>query len=261
MPGLDEHVGSEFVKLLFLADSGVGKTGAMTSLVKAGYKLRILDMDNGLNVLKAFVKKECPELIGNVQYEMLRDKVKSSPLGPVPDGVPKAMMKAMDLMNKWSDGSKPQEWGPEYVFVLDTMTGLGQAAFLWAQAMNSTVKDPRQWYNVAQRMLEQTLGLLTNESFKAHVLINAHVQIQEGPDGLPRGYANSIGKALGPLIPTYFNTMILGTQQGSGATVKRSIVTLPTSLLSLKNPVPFSMPASMPLETGLATVFETLIKG
>lgn len=261
MPKLSEHVGSNFVKLLYLGDSGVGKTGSLVSLVKAGYKLRVLDMDNGLNILVSLIKKECPDLINNVEYETRRDKYKSTSLGPVVDGVPKAFNQAMGLMDKWSDGTVPQNWGPEYIFVVDTFSGLGQAALAWATSMNSGAKDPRQWFNTAQRALEQVLSLLTNEAFKAHVIICAHVQIQEGPDGAPAGYANAIGKALGPMIPTYLNTMILATKQGEGTNVKRSIVTLPTSLLALKNPVPFSMPGKLPLETGLSTIFETLIKG
>ena len=52
MPSLANHQSNEFTKLLIEGDSGSGKTGALASLVKAGYKLRILDMDNGLDALK-----------------------------------------------------------------------------------------------------------------------------------------------------------------------------------------------------------------
>ena len=50
MPNLSKHQSSEFTKLLLMGDSKSGKTGALASLVLAGYKLRILDFDNGLEI-------------------------------------------------------------------------------------------------------------------------------------------------------------------------------------------------------------------
>ena len=35
------------IKLLYIGDSGSGKTGSLASLVKDGYKIRILDYDSG----------------------------------------------------------------------------------------------------------------------------------------------------------------------------------------------------------------------
>ena len=57
MPSLDQHQSNDFVKLLLIGDSKAGKTGSLISLVKAGYKLRILDLDNLLDVLKYFIMK------------------------------------------------------------------------------------------------------------------------------------------------------------------------------------------------------------
>ena len=48
MPTLDTHQSSEFTKLLYLGDSGSGKTGSLVSLLKAGYKIKVLDLDNGV---------------------------------------------------------------------------------------------------------------------------------------------------------------------------------------------------------------------
>ena len=38
-----------------MGDSGTGKTEALCSLVLAGYKLRILDLDNGLDIVKSYL--------------------------------------------------------------------------------------------------------------------------------------------------------------------------------------------------------------
>jgi hypothetical protein len=61
MPSLDKHQSSEFTKLLLEGDSGSGKTGSLASLVAAGFKLRVLDMDNGLDSLANAVKRTCPD--------------------------------------------------------------------------------------------------------------------------------------------------------------------------------------------------------
>ena len=259
MPKLADHHAASVVKILYLGDSGVGKTGSLVSLVKAGYKMHILDMDNGLDILLAFVKKDCPDLINNVDYESYRDGYKATAIGPTVDGVPRAYVNSLKAMTEWPvDKTKPSEWGPDHIFVIDSFTGLSKAAFEWAKGMNPSAKDPRQWFHQAQQALENILSLLTSPAFKSNVIITAHVVLQDGPDGSTRGYANSIGKALGPIIPTYFNTMLLAKSQGIGKSVKRTIETAPTTLLDLKNPVPFKIEQTYPLETGLSTIFATL---
>jgi hypothetical protein len=82
MPSLDKHQSSEFTKLLLEGDSGSGKTGSLASLVAAGFKLRVLDMDNGLDSLANAVKRTCPDkLSGNVEFRTLRDKRRATPAG------------------------------------------------------------------------------------------------------------------------------------------------------------------------------------
>ena len=53
MPKGSEHKSRKYVKLLYLGDSGTGKTGSLVSLVQAGYKLRVIDLDDGLDALTA----------------------------------------------------------------------------------------------------------------------------------------------------------------------------------------------------------------
>ena len=42
MPPLSESTASHFVKLMYIGDSGTGKTGSLASLAAAGYKLRLV---------------------------------------------------------------------------------------------------------------------------------------------------------------------------------------------------------------------------
>ena len=258
MPSLSEHHSSKFVKMIYIGDSGTGKTGSLTSLVKAGYDLRILDLDNGVDILAKFVKKECPERISSILYETRRDKYKITPGGAMVDGSPKAFVDAMGLLTKWSDGTTPAQWGERTIFVLDSLSALGKAAFEWAKGMNPTSKDPRQWYATGQKALEDVLSNLTGESFATNVIIISHVQLQELPDGSVKGYTNALGKAMGATIPRYFNTLLLAESTGSGENVRRNIRTVPTGMIDLKSSAPFKLDKSYPLGTGLATIFEKL---
>lgn len=120
--------------------------------------------------------------------------------------------------------------------------------------MNPSAKDPRQWFYAAQQAIEATLALLTASSFNTNVLVIAHVDYQSRPDGTMKGYPTSVGKALGPTIPAYFENMALCHIVGG----KRMVQTLPTALVDLKNPAAFKMAPSFPVETGLADFFKTV---
>lgn len=258
MPKLNDHHASTTVKLILIGDSGTGKTGSLVSLLVAGYHLRILDMDNGLDSLVQWGKRNAPDKLSNADFETIRDNYKAGPLGPVISGQPKAFLNALQLMTKWSDGSIPGEWDTNTIFVLDSLTALSKAAFDWAKGMNPAAKDPRQWYFSAQQALENIIAMLTSESFKPNVIIISHVNYKEMADGTVKGYTSSIGSALGPTIPKYFNTLLLAESVGSGTNVKRTIKTLPTGVIDLKTPIPFKLPASLPLDTGMEEVFKQL---
>jgi len=257
MPSLTEHTSSEFVKLMFIGASGTGKTGALVSLLAAGYELRIIDLDSGLDALVNHAKEQRLDL-SKVQYQSFRDKMKSSPTGTVSVGAPKAYANTLTALEKWDDGSDPASWGPNVILVIDSLTNLGQAAFRWAKHMNPTVKDPRQWYSVAQSLIDDLLMNVTGEFFKTNVIIISHIEITENKDGTVKHYASAIGKALGPKIPRNFNTLLLAESSGTGANVKRKIKTMPTGMVDLKNPAPMRIDAEYPLETGLATIFAKL---
>ena len=258
MPSLADHHGSKFIKLFYIGDSGTGKTGSLVSLIGAGYKLRILDLDNGLDALFQETKRAFPDKLTNVDYESRRDQYKSSPSGPIISGQPKAFTDSLKLLDKWPDETSPKDWGEDTIFVLDSLTAFGKAAFEWAKGMAPAAKDPRQWYFSAQQAVEDTIAMLTGENFKANVIVISHVTYSELQDGTTKGFASSIGSALGPKLPKYLNTLVLAEKSGSGANVKRTIKTMPTTTVELKNPISFKLPAVLPLETGLATIFSEL---
>lgn len=263
MPSLSNHQSNEYTKLLIEGDSGSGKTGALASLVKAGYKLRILDMDNGLDVLKAYVQHECPENLDNVEFRTLRDKRKASADGPVIDGQAKAFISAIKMLDNWKyddvDLGKPSEWGPDCILVIDSLTMLSDSAFDFREPLTPRGKsgdyDKRATYFDAQGAIENVLALLTSESFHTNVIVISHIKYIDLPDGTKKGYPTSVGSALSPRIPTYFNSVALCETKAGG---KRTIKTVASAMIDLKNPKPFAMAPSYPIETGLADFFGVL---
>lgn len=251
MPTLDQHVSSEYVKLIYIGDSGTGKTGSLVSLLQAGYSLRILDMDNGLDSLVQYGKLAGCDL-SKVEYTTFRDEYRSTPAGPMIKGSAKAFTGALDQLTKWAEIEDSNSF-----LVLDTLSSFGRAAYAWARGMNPTSKDPRQWYGASQAAVEDTLALLTGPNFKQNVIVMSHVNYKELVEGVNKGYVNAIGTALGPKIPMYFNSMILAEASGSGRNVRRRIKTLPTGVIDLKMPNP-KVDAELPLETGLATIVAQL---
>lgn len=251
MPTLDQHQSSDYTKIIYIGDSGTGKTGSLASLLAAGYSLRILDMDEGLTALVHYAKEQGADL-SKVTYESFRDEYRSTPQGPLLKGTPKAFTNAMGTLTEWAtiEDSK-------CITVIDSLTFLGKSAMAWARGMNPTAKDPRQWFYTAQQAIENVLAMITAASYKQNVIIISHVNYKEVMEGVSKGYPTAVGSALGPTIASYFDTMVLAESIGSGTNVKRRIKTLPTGVIDLKMPNP-KVDKELPLESGLATIFEQL---
>lgn len=263
MPSLANHQSNDFVKLLIEGDSKCGKSGSLASLVCAGYKLRILDWDNGLDVLKQFVERDCPGNLENVEFRTLRDKYKASPTGSIIDGPPRAFIEGVRMLDKWkyddTDLGIPSEWGSDCILVIDSLTFMSDAAFDWREPLTSKGKsgdyDKRATYKDAQDAIENVLALLTGESMRTNVIVISHVKYIDNPDGTKKGYPVSVGSALSPTIPRYFNNVVRYTTSPGG---KREIETVSSAMFDLANSAPFKMPNKFPIATGLADFFAVL---
>jgi len=251
VPTLDQHNSSAYSKLIYIGDSGTGKTGSLVSLLKAGYSLRILDMDDGLSSLVGYAKAEGCDL-SKVEYETMRDEYKATKAGPVIKGSPKAFVEALTKLTEWTEIDDPNCF-----LVMDTLTSFSKAAFEWAKGMNPLAKDPRQWYGTAQKGVEDTIALLSGPQTKMNVIIMSHINYKEVVEGVNKGYVAAVGNALGPHIPKYFDSMILAEASGSGSNVRRKIKTFPTGVIDLKTPSP-GVAADYPLSTGLAEIVAKL---
>lgn len=258
----DKQTDPDFFKTLFVGDSGTGKTGALLSLIMAGYNIKMLDFDNGADTLVQLIKKYCPERLHQFDYITLRDKFKADPVHGIKiDGNAKAYKQGIKYLGKWDDDTLPAEWGKDTIFVLDTLSSFGRAAFLWAQSLSplsnaGNKADGRQWYGTAQDSVKLVLDLLTSKEFKCHVIVTSHVQLIEVQKDVYKGQVSAIGKALGSDIPKVFNTMLQAESIGTGDSVKRTILTKSTGLMENKTTIPWALEKKLPLETGLATIFE-----
>jgi hypothetical protein len=260
MPSLSDHQSTTLVKLLTVGDAMTGKTGSLVSLVAAGYKLRILDFDSKLDILRQAVLKECPEMIGNVDYVTLRDKRKTVETGSVIDGKVRAFVTGMKMLDHWkyegTDLGKPSDWGPDSVLVLDSLSRFCDAAYDFRESLMppNLAKEPRAIYGDAQDAVETALATLTGPTFATNVIVIAHVRYIELPDGTTKGFPQGVGAALSPKIPQYFPSYVKYTNKSG----KRQIETTSSPLIDLANPAPFKMEKSYPIETGLADFFAVL---
>lgn len=262
---LEDLPSDEFTKFMYVGDSSSGKTGSLASLVAAGYKLRILDMDAGVSILKAYVKKQCPELMGNIDVVQFRDKYGMKQSGEVGVlGNPKAFSNAIKVLDKWPTANPEvfedtKNLGADTFLVLDTLTTLGKSAMAWAEGLNPAAKDPRQWYFAAQQAIENVVAMLLGPDTKTNVIICTHISSRDLEDGVKKGFpASGAGTALGPTLAKYCNTLVLAETSGFGDNVKRYIKTTPTGYIDLKSAAPFAMAAKYDLGTGLAEIVKAL---
>lgn len=265
MPSLAEHQSNLFTKVLFLGDSKSGKTTALWSLVKAGYKLRILDFDNLLDSLKERLLVECPKQLDNVEFRTLRDNYKPGPTGMVLDGAAKAFMDAMKMLDNWKyddiDLGKPKEWGPDCILVIDSLSRICDAAYDYHQFMMKPTKsggemDGRAVYGQAQDAVEMVLSNLTSDTFKTNVIVICHGQYMELPDKTSKIFPQGVGQKLSPKIPQYFPVYI----RLKNVAGKRTLQLESDVMIDLA--VPSKMESkTLPADDGLATIFQTLRAG
>jgi hypothetical protein len=258
----------------------------LASLVTAGFKLRILDLDNGIDVIKGYltnpissyykiIQEQKIDLGEAVRYLTITEEMKTLN-GRVIPSKGNVFRRTMEALQEWKepDGTnlgKPRDWDRQTVVVLDSLTMLGKAALYSIQGLNGRLGDDKVGYDSqrdigqAQTQIERVLELLYDESFKPNVIVNSHI-VWRNPEGVDRedksfgkkAYPNSLGVALAPRIPRYFNTVLHTMTAGSGQSTKRQIMTTPQGSLDLKSSAPLALKPSYPIDTGLGEIFKAL---
>lgn len=269
-----------------------GKTGALASLAQAGYNLRILDLDNGLDVLKNYLTdpgspyvKADPQIASRVNFVTLTDPIKNIN-GKLVVQSPSVWRKTMELLTEWKiklpDGTeenlgKLSSWTSQDVIVIDSLSFLATAAMNHHLGMNGallkdlTQNEARRAIGAGQNLLRDFLNLIFDSSIKCNVIVTAHITFvtDEGtaprsvegaaPSGAPQGYPAAIGRALSPHIPRYFNNMLIARASGPG---RRRLYTdtqaVGTQIINAKSSAPMRVKPDYAIETGLAEYFKAV---
>lgn len=268
MPGIAQHQSATTTKLLMLGDSSSGKTGALASLAAAGYKLRIVDVDNGLDILRDYlVNPESPyvkqrkDVADFVTYETITDKMKQvgGRLQPVKAT---SWQRVVNLLDNWKTDSESLgnigDWGQDTVLVIDTLSILADKALQFILSMNMRLGQ-KPWqsdWGEAQSLIQALLEKLYDDSVKCNVVVNCHIRYMEDENKILRGYPESAGKMLSPKIGRYFNNVVRCKTVGK----MHKILTVSDSQLELKTSSPLNVKSEYLIANGLAELFADLRK-
>lgn len=276
------------IRMLYLGHTGAGKTGSLCSLASAGYKVRILDIDKGVEIIDGFMRDGASPYLkahpsglwsaelavgapARMSYVTMTEKYKLQGTKAVPQG--QVWQRIMNQLNRWKDGDVDlgpiTEWGQDTVLVFDGLSRLAEAAMNLQLALNGRLLSGPQVgtsgdndYTHAYRTILSFLDLLKCDEIKCHIIMICHIQfIEEGTrqgnmrGGEKKGFPQVIGPLLAPRIGQYFNHTIRAKQVGNHPSVKRVIVTNNDENIELKNARPLAIKAEYPLATGLAEYF------
>jgi hypothetical protein len=260
----------------------------MACLLDVGFKLRVLDFDGNLEPLLRFTKPECLKNLDVLSFE---DKLRGGQKHIEVSGIPTAFADALKALDHWRytdpetgeevDLGRSKDWGPDTIIVLDSLTGMGRAAFRRTLAMmNRTMLNTRRndW-GVAMADQEAFIEKLTSTVNRHHVICTAHLKMV-GPKDLEVGdseltkelkeklaqvvptrlFPSALGRELPPHIGEHFPVQILIEPEYKGRTVRRVIRTMPRPDVDIGVPVP-DLPPDLDITDGLITIFEKLTGG
>lgn len=205
MPSFTDHQSNTRAKILLVGDSGNGKTTLLASLANAGYKVRILDFDNGLDVLRDYLNEGADE---NIEYVTLSDE---------PGKTPKAFDTATKLIyREWIDPvtnkslGRVQDWGGDHVLVIDSATFMGQAALrkaLAAANKQTTDKLSQPDWGEALRYVTTILAVLTSENIRCNLIITAHLRKSGEDSPTSKELPHFVTANFSATVGAYFNNI------------------------------------------------------
>jgi hypothetical protein len=277
MPKLSDPEAQPPIRGLLVGDSGTGKTGALASLVRAGFNLYLADFDNGHEILRNVLIKHAAEdgkpknfYLDKVDVEVCRDKYGFQGVSAVPKDArawAKGIKYIETVLNKgtWND-----------ILAIDSMSFAAKSAMIYTLKINNRllVRPYESDWGDAQRLVESLAAMLDNDAIRCHIIATAHLAYSggkerittKGPDGKnvtelidagpERGLPSMIGKAINPVIPRYFNHTLLTRSVGSGNALKQTIHTRAFDTIELKNTNPGVIKPEYPLASGLADYFK-----
>ena len=266
MVKLSDHQSARTTKLLLIGDTGTGKTGSLASLADAGYNIRLVDLDNGADVLKNILRgpkspyKNAANALDRIEYETITDPMVQRGNKLVPRTA-QVWSRTVKLLVNWETETAKfgpiSTWTEQDVLVIDSLTMLSTAALNFVLSMNARLgQQPQQsdWYG-GQQLIEGLMQMLYDASVKCNVIVMSHIAFIENEHGATHGYPSTLGKALSPKLGRYFNTVLMARTAGQGQGAKRRIFTSTVGTVELKNTSPLTVKPEYDLSTGLAEYF------
>ncbi len=282
------------IKAFKVGKQGHGKTGADACLVAMGYKLRILDFDNGSDILKNLLTNDYYPYkkymfdhkipaqgaisVQKISEQMVK-KVEKIGVEETARFVPKSakgFTRTVDILEEWKDGNinygPVETWGNDVILSIDTLGTLSDLAYFHIQALNGRLGARQEGFDYqrdvggAQGILRNLIQKLFSPLIKCNVLIGAHITYVDESKGSfsqptlesisdPIGYPQAIGRALSPVIGKWFNNVFIIEQSGSGLSSKNEILTQPSKNVAAKTSLPGLLKSRYPIETGMAEIF------
>lgn len=238
---LDEQ---KSIKMLLVGNAGSGKTGALAGLANAGFRLRVLDVDNNLAPLLAYTDPSCR---GNISAHQLGERIKfnAATMAANPSSKTKVFKNAMRAMDDWNFDEKGEDgyvalpiedMTQDDVIVVDSANLLGKAIVKYTQETEGSLgkKMRIQDWGTAGAWFLTFIENLVSDEIKANVVIITHLTGVEMEDDKMVFFPAAVSKGTHMDFPKYFDTMVLGAQTGAGSLVKRVIRTKPTTSFATK---------------------------
>jgi len=251
MAGFETHLSSERVTTIVMGDSGSGKTSLIGTLANAGFNVRIIDFDNGLDILNSVLTEGGK---ARTSFISLRDPT---------EGRAEAMMTAKKLiLGGWKDGDedlgKLSDWTMNDVLVIDSGTFMGSAAKKAALTLTGSrnlyeaLTQP-QW-GEALRQVENVLDYITQPHLPFNVVMTCLPIPVDDDMERTKVYPYCVTKNFSMnVLPGYFNNMVAIKSRRDGS---RVIQTVSDLRMDLKVTRPDMVPAA--IEPDLAKLFGAL---
>lgn len=284
------HQSASCTKLLVCAPSGGGKTGGVIpALCASGYKVRVMDFDNGLDIAVNYLTdpssiyfKKNPKAIDNLEYLQFWSKAKNASGKLIPK--PEAWQHAMQAMENWQDyvmvekdqgaGKPPMRvreavvgsslgpvasWNEDCVLVIDSFSGMSDAAFEFTLQINARIGQgirESDWGD-AQHLLWEYIEQISSPEIRCNVILNCHIKDVSKENEPTMLMPNSIGKKLPKDLPTKFNTILeLRKKDGKMAFHTRSLAM--SGALPVKTSAPLKAAETYGIEWGIVEYFNAV---
>lgn len=243
MPTFSSHPNQKRLKILLLGDPGAGKTGLMATLANSDYKVRILDLDNNLGIISAYLKEGKAD---NISYCSISSKD------------PDSWKKSVAITTKWSlpdeDLGPVEDWDSNTVLVIDSATFWNDVCMSQVLKENGVADDKsgfdRSLWDVMRKRFENQIARLTSDRYRCHLILIAHLRLIENQKtgGILKAFPSFLGQQLPTIVARYMNNVWLATRDKEG---KPALQTQTTRDMGyLKCSVPHKVAASAPFDLG-----------